>query len=254
METRGRIAMSSNEAVISATGLSVRFGRVHVLDDLALEVKRGSVTALVGQNGAGKSTLLRVLVGALAPDAGCARVLGLDPARAGTKVRARVGFVPDRFDASSWMRGRDFLAFVARFHPTWSADDERRWIELVDLDVGAKVGELSKGNRTKLALVAALSHAPELLLLDEPFSGLDVSVRRSIATAILESLRDEKRTVLLVSHSIADVERVADRVAVLANGRIERWGEIEDVARARGGGVDLEATLCELAAVEGGAR
>jgi ABC-2 type transport system ATP-binding protein len=246
--------MSSQNAVVSVRNVSVRFGSKRVLDDLSLDVKRGSVTALVGRNGAGKSTLLRVLVGALAPDAGDARVLGLDPAREGARVRARVGYVPDRFDASSWMRGRDWLAFVARFHRTWSVVEEKRWIELVDLDVNAKITELSKGNKTKLALVAALAHSPELLLLDEPFSGLDVNVRRAIATAVLTSLRDEERSVLLVSHSIADVERVADRVAVLANARIVRAGDLEDVARAAGGGVDLEATLRELALAEGGVR
>jgi ABC-2 type transport system ATP-binding protein len=245
--------MLANEVPgIDVKGLGVRFGRRFVLDDLALEVPRGSVTALVGRNGAGKSTLLRVLVGALVPDAGHARVLGIDPAREGARVRARCGYVPDRIEVATWMRGTDWLAFVARFYPTWSAADAQRWIGAVELDARQRVCDMSKGARTKLALVAALAHAPELLLLDEPFSGLDVGVRRAVTTAVLTSLRDEARTVLLVSHSIRDVERIADRVAVLDGGRIVRAGDIEDVARAEHGALDLESTLLALPA--GGTR
>src|SRR6185436_15377188 len=110
--------------------------------------------------------------------------------------------------------------------------EERRLLQLFELERAERVAELSKGNRAKLALIGALAHRPELLLLDEPFSGLDVAVRRAIATAVLGHLRDEGRTVVLVSHSIADVERLADRVAILAQGRIEREGELEDLARA----------------------
>lgn len=244
----------SNEQnpVVSVNGLRVRFGRRTILDGLDLDVPRGSVTALVGRNGVGKSTLLRVLVGALVPQAGSARVLGLDPTREGPRVRARIGYVPDHIDVTSWMRGRDWLAFVARFYPTWSMGEERRWLDVLGLEANAMVSEMSKGSRTKLALVASLSHAPELLLLDEPFSGLDVGVRHAITTAVLTSLRDEQRSVLLVSHSIPDVERLADRVAVLSEGRIEREGDLEVVGRAARGGVDLETTLLALPA--GGSR
>jgi ABC-2 type transport system ATP-binding protein len=243
--------MSSDlDPVVSVRGLRVRFGHRTILDGLDLDVPRGSVTALVGRNGAGKSTLLRVLVGALVPHAGSARVLGLDPSREGPRVRARIGYVPDHIDVPSWMRGRDWLAFVGRFYPTWSTEEQRRWLGVLELEDGTKVADMSKGARTKLALVAALAHAPELLLLDEPFSGLDVGVRHAITTAVLTSLRDEAHTVLLVSHSIPDVERLADRVAVLEGGRIARNGELEEIARARRGGVDLETTLLALPAGE----
>jgi len=239
------------DPVVSVKGLRVRFGRRTILDGLDLDVPRGSVMALVGRNGVGKSTLLRVLVGALLPQAGAARVLGLDPTREGPRVRARIGYVPDRIDVPSWMRGRDWLAFVARFYPTWSTTEQRRWLDVLALEDGTKVSAMSKGARTKLALVAALAHSPELLLLDEPFSGLDVGVRHAITTAVLTSLRDESRSVLLVSHSIPDVERLADRVAVLSEGRIERSGELEVVGRTERGGVDLESTLLALPATGG---
>lgn len=232
-----------SEAVIEARGVRVRFGRRRVLDGLDLDVARGSVTALVGRNGAGKSTLLRVLVGALVPDGGATRVLGLDPSRQGARVRARVGYVADRLDVPAWVRGRDWLAFVAQFHPKWNAECELRYVELLELDVATKVAEMSKGTRAKLALVAALAHEPDVLLLDEPFSGLDSVVRRSISTAVLTSLRDDARTVLLVSHSLSDVERLADRVAILTEGRVERVVDAD--------GLDLETELMALPASNG---
>lgn len=231
------------ESVIQVRSVRVRFGKQVVLDGLDLDVPRGSVTALVGRNGAGKSTLLRVLVGALEPDGGSTSVLGVDPARDGARVRSLVGYVPDRIDVPSWMRGRDWLDFVARFYVTWSTGEEKRWTELLELETAVRVEAMSKGARTKLALVAALAHAPQVLLLDEPFSGLDAAARHAITTAVLSSLRDEARTVMLVSHSIPDVERLADRVAVMSNGRVETFGDLEEVARSQRGGVDLESVL-----------
>jgi ABC-2 type transport system ATP-binding protein len=236
-----------NESVIRVRDLRVRFGRKRVLDGLELDVPRGSVTALVGRNGVGKSTILRVLVGALDPDGGRVEVLGKDPVREGARVRSLVGYVPDHIDVPAWMRGSDWLAFVRNFYPTWSAHEQQRWTELLELEAEARVSEMSKGARTKLALVSALAHAPQVLLLDEPFSGLDAAVRQAITTAVLTSLRDESRTVLLVSHSIPDIERLADRVAILADGRIECSGELEELARSTRGGIDLESRLLAAA-------
>jgi len=232
-----------NEFAVQARGLAVRFGCKRVLEGLNLDVPSGSVTALVGPNGAGKSTLLRILVGALVPNGGRASVLGLDPAREGPRVRARAGYVPDRFEVPRWMRGRDWLRFLARFYASWSVDEEQRLLGLLQLDPSDKIADLSKGARAKLALIAALAHRPKLLLLDEPFSGLDVSARDAIATAIFGHLREESRTVLFVSHSLSDVERLADRIAILEGGRVVRAGELETVARAAGGGVDLQSAL-----------
>lgn len=237
-------------AVVTVRGLEVRFARRRVLDGLDFELPAGSVTALVGRNGAGKSTLLRVLVGALAPDAGDVRVLGIDPKHDGARVRRSVGYVADRFEVPSWIRGCDWLAFLARFYPTWSAAEAMRLCAVLELDVGARICELSKGNRTKLALVAALAHEPRVLLLDEPFAGLDVEARHAVTTAVLGSLREEARAVLLVSHSMRDVERVADRVAVLEGGRIVRSGELEAVALSPRGGIDLEQALAEFLQTE----
>ncbi len=237
--------MSVN-AAIEVRGLSVRFGAQRVFDSLDLRVAEGSVTALVGRNGCGKSTLLRVLAGELVRNGGEARVLGLDPTRHGAKVRELIGYVPERTEIAPRIRVGEWLEFVAQFHPTWSCEEEVRLLELFELDRSRRIRELSKGNREKLALVVALAHRPKLVLLDEPFSGLDVGVRDAIAKSVVGHLRDEDRSVLLVSHSIEDVERLADRVAILDGGRIVREGELEELAHTEDGGLDLERLLREL--------
>jgi ABC-2 type transport system ATP-binding protein len=235
--------MTTNDNPVLVSGVSVKFGKRCVLDAIDFELQRGSVTALVGDNAAGKSTLLRVLLGALVPEGGRVRVLGRDPTRDGAGLRAQLGYVADRLELPNWMRVDDWLRFSARFYPSWSGAEQTRLCGLLELDSRAKVKELSKGNRAKLGLVAALAHAPELLLLDEAFSGLDAATRQRFAAVLIEHLREEGRSVLLVSHSTSDIERVCDRVAILKNGRIVKHEDIETLARSPRGGLDLDAAL-----------
>ncbi|HTF87041.1 MAG TPA: ABC transporter ATP-binding protein [Planctomycetota bacterium] len=235
--------MKTDRYPVVVKGLRVVFGKRRVLDKLDFELRRGSATALVGDNAAGKSTLLRVLIGRLVPDAGSVEVLGLDPARDGASLRARLGYVADRIELPNWMRAGDWLKFSARFYPTWNLNEQERLCTMLELDTREKVRELSKGNLAKLGLIAAMSHRPELLLFDEAFSGLDSGTREKFSSAVIDHLRDEGRTVLLVSHSIADIERVCDRVAILSEGRIAREDDLETIARTPRGGIDLDAAL-----------
>jgi ABC-2 type transport system ATP-binding protein len=202
-----------------------------VLRDLSISFETGSVTALLGRNGVGKSTLLRVLVGFLPQTSGSCRVFGLDPAHRGPEIRRRLGYVPDTLELPKWMSVDDHLRFLEAFYPTWDRAEERRLLAQLDLDAAAKVKDLSKGQREKHALVAALAHRPELLLLDEPFSGLDPVVRQEVLTAVLGHLREEGRTILVVTHSIQDVERLADRIVLLDEGRVRLDGASEDLRR-----------------------
>lgn len=219
-------------AVIATRGLTCRFGRNQVLRGVDLEVPEGSVTALLGRNGEGKSTLLRILIGFLPQDAGDARVLDLDPRRKGPELRSRVGYVPERLELPPWMSIADHLRFLRPFYPTWNDDEVARLVDRLGLDPSARIRDLSKGFRTKHLLLCALAHEPRLLLLDEPFSGLDPVLRGDVMGAVLDHLREDGRTVVLVSHSLVDVERVADRVALLDQGRIAFHDDLETV-RAR---------------------
>lgn len=200
-----------------------------VLDDLNLDVPAGSITALVGRNGAGKSTLMAVLAGLLRPRSGSVSVLGLDPARAGTTLRRSIGIVPEQAHWPRWARVRDVLRLWRAHHPTWSEPRARELEERFGLDPAEHVRNLSKGRRAALALCCALAHEPRILLLDEPLSGLDAVVRRDVVDTVLCELRDDSVAVLIASHALGDLGRLADRVAFLDGGRITRADELEDL-------------------------
>jgi ABC-2 type transport system ATP-binding protein len=217
--------------VVETRGLSMRFGKNHVLKGVDLDVRAGSVTALLGRNGIGKSTLLKILVGFHPPTAGTARVLGIDPVKQGPRVRGLVGYVPDRMELPKWMTIDDHFRFLEPFYPTWDKALAAELLKRLDLDPKAKLATQSKGQRAKHALIAALAHRPELLFLDEPFSGLDPVARHEVLTAVMGHLRDEGRTVLVVSHSMSDVERVADRLVFLDEGSVRLDMDLEDVQR-----------------------
>ena len=223
--------IDSADVVASTTDLHVRFRKNDVLRGVSLAFERGTVTALLGRNGVGKSTLLRVLVGFLPPTSGKASVLGQDPWKRGPDVRRRVGYVPDRLELPAWMSVNDHLRFLEAFYPTWDKEEERRLLTQLDLDAKAKVKDLSKGQREKHLLIAALAHRPELLLLDEPFSGLDPVVRQEVLGAILGHLRGEGRTILAVTHSMLDVERLADRLVLIDDGHVRIDGLSDDLRR-----------------------
>lgn len=228
--------------VIETRSLSMRFGKNHVLRGVDLDIAEGTVTALLGRNGIGKSTLLRILVGLHPPTAGTARVLGLDPAKRGPDVRRLVGYLPDRVEVPKWMTVADHLRFLEPFWPTWDKALVADLLARLALDAKAKVATLSKGQRAKHALVAALAHRPEVLLLDEPFSGLDPVVRHEVLGAMIGHLREEGRTVLVVSHSMSDIERIADRLVFLDEGRVRLDMDLEELQRrARRVAVTLRA-------------
>lgn len=211
---------------VEATGVSVRFRRVVALDDVDLRVRPGSVTALLGQNGAGKTTLINTLVGYRKPDAGTVRVVGLDPAAEPLQVRRRVGYVGDQPALYDWMRIDEIGSFTAAFYDDGFFDAYRRLIAGYGLAADAKVGELSRGQRAKVALALAVAPDPPLLILDEPTGGLDPRVRREF----LESMIDRAaagRAVLLSSHHIDEVERVADEVVIIDRGRVKLAGALE---------------------------
>ncbi|SFU36860.1 ABC transporter ATP-binding protein [Pseudoduganella namucuonensis] len=204
---------------ISARDLTVRRGAATIVDNMSLDIPAGAVVGLVGRNGAGKSTLLRCLAGTVAPDRGEARLLDEPSLRLSDAARARVGCVEQAPDLCHWMGVAEHLAVVGEAYPQWT---QRRCVELAaqfNLNLGASVGKLSGGQRQSLALVLAMAHDPEVLLLDEPVSSLDPVARREFMRALFDAPRG--RTVVISSHILGDLERVVSHVAFVRAGRLQ---------------------------------
>jgi ABC-2 type transport system ATP-binding protein len=219
------VTTSQAKPTIRTENLTKRYGDQVALDGLSLDVPEGSVFGLLGENGAGKTTTLQILLGLLAPDAGKAEVLGLDPVRQGLDIRRRVGYVPEQPALYDWMTVTEIGWFSAGFHPdtrTGVAAYQTRYVELTEgyaLPPKRKIKQLSKGMKAKVSLSLALAADPQLLVLDEPTSGLDAMVRREFLESMV-NLASNGRTVLLSSHQIGEVERVASHVALLHQGRL----------------------------------
>ena len=215
------------QVVISTKGLAKRFGRLRAVEDLELEVPRGSAFGLLGPNGSGKTTTIRVLLGLLKPSAGSSAVLGMDPRRKGAAIRRRTGYVPEEHHFYRWMTVGELVRFVRAFYPSWDDGECSDLLARFGLEPKKKIKDLSKGMVAKLALTLALAHRPELLVLDEPTSGLDPIVRRDFLKSIVRMIHEEGRTVFVSSHLIAEIEGIVDRVAVMKSGRIILTDDVE---------------------------
>jgi ABC-2 type transport system ATP-binding protein len=218
--------MMEKELVADRVGF--RYGKRCILSDLSLDLTRGSLTVLLGANGVGKTTLMHLALGLLRPSEGTLRVFGLDPVRNPRPVRERIGFVPSEPDAPKWMTLRDLRAFLRPQYPRWSDSLLDELIARLRVPRTTPFRAMSRGEGMKTMLVAALACRPSLLLLDEPFAGLDPLARDEVLTGVVGSLRDEGTTVLCTTHDLEAAARIADRVAVLADGRIVREGPIAD--------------------------
>jgi ABC-2 type transport system ATP-binding protein len=217
------------DTVVAVTHLSRRFGARHALNDVSLSVPRGCVFGLVGENGAGKSTLIKHLLGLWRAETGTVRVFGIDPVAAPTSVLGRIGYLSEQPDLPGWMRVEELLRYMQAFYPRWDMEYAEALREQFGLDPAARIKTLSKGQHAKLGLLAAQAHRPELLLLDEPSSGLDPIVRRDILEAIIRTVTDEGRTVVFSSHLLDEIERVSDHLAMLHNGMLRLCAPMDEV-------------------------
>src|SRR5688572_20908828 len=218
--------------VIEIREVSRRFGKKEALSDVSLSVPRGCVFGLVGENGAGKTTLIKHVLGLLKAQVGVVRVFDRDPVEDPVGVLGRIGCLSEDRDLPDWMRVDELLRYMQAFYPTWDesyAEDLRRQFEL---EPRQKVGTLSRGQRARAGLVTALAHRPDLLVLDEPSSGLDPVVRQDILGAIVRTVAEEGRTVLFSSHLLDEVERVADRVALVHDGRLVMSDGLDNIKAA----------------------
>jgi ABC-2 type transport system ATP-binding protein len=209
------------------------------LQNVDLDVPSGTITGLVGANGAGKSTLLKLVLGLLPPDGGEIRIFGQDALCDSRYLRQRVGFVQECPTLYSHLRVPELGRMVAGFYATWNEATFRRLCSIFELPLKKPFSKLSQGTRMKTALTLALSHEADLLLLDEPTSGLDPLVRREVLDLLLEVIQDEKKAVLFSTHITSDLDRIADHVAFLKNGRLVLAGTkdelLESWALVKGG-------------------
>ncbi len=208
------------EPVVEVQHLSRRFRRKVALDGVSLTVPKGMVFGLVGENGAGKTTLIKILLGLLAPSEGQVRVFGLDPVADPVGVLSRIGYLSEDRDMPGWMRLDEYMRYTQAFYPGWDEAYAEELRQTFNLDSRAKLRTLSRGEKAKAGLLGALAYRPDLLLLDEPSSGLDPVVRRDILSAIIRTVADEGRTVIFSSHLLDEVERVADYVAMVSAGKL----------------------------------
>lgn len=236
--------------IIETHNLFRRFGRNEAVHDLDLAVPQGSVCALLGPNGAGKSTTIKMLMNLLLPSAGVARVMGTDSRRLGPAELANIGYVAESQLLPLWMTVRQYLVYCRPFYPRWDAALAEKLLAMFELPPDRKLKDLSRGMVMKAALLSSLAYRPPLLVLDEPFSGLDPLVRDEFVRGMLEISELGDWTVLVSSHDIEEVERLCDRVALLQGGRL-RFNETADELAGRFRRVEVTGAEASATAATG---
>jgi ABC-2 type transport system ATP-binding protein len=224
--------------VIRAIDLTKHYRKVAALDSLSLGIPEGSLYGLVGPNGAGKTTALKTLMNILKPDAGRAEILGVDSRAIGPREFARIGYVSENQEMPDWMTVEYFMAYLKPFYPTWDAARADELLRQFDLPLDRQLRHLSRGMRMKAALASSLAYRPRVLVLDEPFSGLDPVVREDLIEGIIDSAQET--TILVSSHDLAEIESFASHIAYLDSGRLRFAEEMNSLsARFR----EIEVTI-----------
>lgn len=221
----------TDRLVIETAGLTKRYDDVEALRGLDLQVPAGSIFGFLGRNGAGKTTTLKVLLGMARPTSGEARVFGLPvhDTAAGVEIRRRVAFVSDDKDLYDYMTVGEMIAFARPFFPGWRSDLERHYLTKFELPHARNIKELSRGTRTKLALLLALARGAELLILDEPTSALDPAMAEDVLQALVSHVAGESATVFFSSHQLSEVEQIADHIAIIDLGKTAVAGALDDL-------------------------
>ncbi len=219
----------ANECVVEVTDLSRQFGDTMALDGISLKVQPGQVYGLVGANGAGKTTLIKHLIGSLRAKQGSVRVFGMDPVRNPVEVLRRIGYLSEERDMPEWMRIDELMRLTAAYHPNWDNAYGNELLATFALDASKKIKHLSKGMRAQTGLIAAVAHRPDLLLLDEPSTGLDAVVRRDILNEIIRAVADDGRTAIFSSHLLDEVELMSDHVFMIHGGKLVMEGNLDDI-------------------------
>ena len=218
----------TDQIAIHTEGLTKHYGDVHALVDLDLDVTAGEVFGFLGPNGAGKTTMIRTVLDEIRPTAGRASIMGLDSHQSAVEIRSHIGYVPGDLAMYPNLTGRDTLTYFANLRGgvDWSYVDDL--VNRLDADLSKKVGDLSSGNRQKVGLIQAFMNRPDVLIMDEPSSGLDPLVQREFQ-AMMREVAVEGRAVFLSSHTLSEVQRAADRVGIIRHGRLVAVETVSDL-------------------------
>ena len=216
-------------AVIETEKLSRRFGKTKAVQDLTTTAPEGNVFAFIGPNGAGKTTTIKMLMNILEPSAGTATVLGTDSTRLGPREFSQIGYVSENQELPKWMTVGELMSYCRPMYETWDDEFCAKLLREFDLPADRKIRNLSRGMKMKAALISSLAYHPRVLVLDEPFAGLDSLVREEIVEGILEVTGEERWTVFIASHDIDEVERLADWIAILDKGKLQCCEEVSSL-------------------------
>lgn len=229
------------DSIIKTEGLKKRFGDVHAVDGVSMEIKRGSITGLIGPNGAGKTTLLRALLGLNMSEGGL-EVMGMDPRHDRTKLQEHVCFIADTAVLPGWMRVSQILDYVAGVHPRFDRSEAERLLSQTDVGLERRIKQLSKGMNVQLHLALVMAIDARLLILDEPTLGLDILFRKRFFEQLLNDYYDEERTIIISTHQVEEVENILTHLVFMRAGKIvlhesmeaisERYQELHVVGQA----------------------
>jgi len=223
--------MAELAPAIEVEGLTRKFRTTTALENLNLTVPRGCVFGLLGENGAGKTTLIKHLMGLYKPQTGTVRVLGSDPIGDPETTLGQIGYLSEDRDIPRWMRVSELMQYTQGFYPKWDETYAQELLETFELIPSQKIKTLSLGQTAKTGLLVALAHKPELVVLDEPSSGLDAVVRRHILSSAIRQVASEGRTVLFSSHLLDEVESVSDNIAIIDGGEVILCDRLETILK-----------------------
>jgi len=215
------------DLVVEVNNLSRSFGKTEALDCVDFQASRGKVYGLVGANGAGKTTFIKHLLGLLRAKSGTVRIFGEDPVRKPESVLSHIGYLSEERDIPDWMSIDELMRYTSAYHSSWDQGYASELLNTFSLDPAKKIRTLSRGMRAQVALISVVAHRPDLLILDEPSSGLDAVVRKDILNAVVRTISEEGRTVIFSSHLLEEVERLSDHVTMIHQGKITLDSSLE---------------------------